>query len=196
MTKSTGCGLFVFLLVAALGYTAWRILTPPRLDPGVPLSQLPPAQREQRRADAKQLETQVNEIVRAGHERRQQTFTLEISAEQLNTLLQDRVDTRKFPIQDLRVGLQPGQLLVQGKAKVSGFSGVATLSGGLTAQNGKLQFTTQDLKIGGISAPDKWQKKVNQSLTQRLNDALNNAPGRIDKVTIETDKMIVSGNSG
>ena len=196
MKKSTGCGLFVFLLVAALGYTAWLVLTPPRLDPGVPLAQLPPAQQAQRREDAKQLETQVNEIVRAGREHRQQTFTLEISAEQLNTLLQDRLDTRKFPIQDLRVGLQPGQLLIQGKAKISGFSGIATLSGGLTAQNGKLQFATQDLKIGGLSAPDKWQQKVNKSITERLNDALKDAPGRIDKVTIETDKMIVSGNSG
>ena len=195
MNKSMGCGLFVFLLIAALGYGAWRVLTPPRVDPGVPLSQLPPAQRAQRREEAKQLETQVNEIVRQGREHRQKSFVLEISAAQLNTLLQDRVDTRKFPIRNLRIGLEPGQLLAQGEARVSGFSGTATLSGALTAQNGKLQFATQNLKIGGLSAPSSWQKKVDKSLTQRLNEALKDAPGRIDRVTIETDKMIVSGNS-
>ncbi len=196
MKKSTGCGLFVLLLIAALGYGAWRVLTPPRVDPGIPISQLPPAQQAQRREEAKQLETQVREIARAGRQNQQQPFTLEISAAQLNTLLQDRVDTRKFPIRNLRIGLEPGQLLAQGDAKVSGFSGTATLSGALTAQNGKLQFATQNLKIAGLSAPDKWQKKIAKSLTERLNDALKDAPGRIDAVTIETDKMIVSGNSG
>ncbi len=196
MNKKTGCGLFVFLILAALGYGAWRVVTPPRVDPGAPISQLPPAQQQERREEAKQLETQIKNIARAGREHQQKTFSLEISATQLNTLLQDRVDTRKFPIRDLRIGLEPAQLLLQGKAKVSGISGTATLSGSLTAQNGKLQFQTQDLKIGGISAPSDWQKKVDKSLTERLNEALKNAPGRIDTVTIETDKMIVSGNSG
>ena len=194
MKKGTGCGVFGLLILGAAGWVFYQARTPPKVG-SVPLAQLSPTQQAARRAEAKQLETQVQEVARAGRNGEHKNFTLRFSSDQVNTLLQDRVDTRKFPIKNLQIGFAPQQLLAQGEAEVSGFSGVVTLTGEVTVQDGKLQFHAQSLQIGGLPAPSKWKEKLDAQISRKLNRALLDAPGRVDKVELQQDVMIVSGQT-
>lgn len=195
MNKRSGCGLAALALIGLALFGVWRARTPPSISSSVPLSQLPPQQQQQRRAEARQLETQVQDLAQAAKTHQRQRFELVITSDQLNTLLQDRLKTEKFPISDLRAGIEPERLLVQGKVNFKGFEGVATLGGNVQAQDGKLVYHVESLQIGGLPAPGKWRDKAEKQITEKLNETLAKTPGRIDRVTLEQDKMTVSGQT-
>ena len=182
------------LFLGALGLFAYTQLSAPRVD-SVPLSQLPPEEQKVRRQEARQLEDQVSNIARAARAGEKKPFVLEVTDEQLNTLLQDRVDLSKFPIRDLRVGFEPGRVVAQGEVKYSGVSATATLVGNVTLENGQLIYITDSLQVMGVPAPAEWKEKLDKEVTKQLNVALKKAPGRVDEVRLESGKMIVSGQT-
>lgn len=190
-----GClGAIVLLALLGAGLWAWTHLRGPRLD-RVPLAKLPAQQQQQRRAEARRLEDQVRDIGRSSRAHEKKPFTLEVSDEQLNTLLQDRVDTSQFPVRNLTVGFEPGRVVAQGDVNYNGFQATATLEGTVKLDAGRLVYTTDSLQVGGLPAPGNWKSKLDSQVTAQLNRALSRAPGRVESVQIEAGKMIVSGQT-
>lgn len=190
-----GClGVLALLLLACGGLWAWTQLSGPRLDRR-PLAKLPVQEQQKRRVEARALEDQVRDIGRSAQAHEKKPFELEVTDQQLNTLLQDRLDTSKFPIRNLAVGFEPGRVVAQGDVKYNGFEATATLEGTVELRGGQLVYETDSLQIGGLPAPKKWKSQLDSQVTEQLNRALSRAPGRVESVRIEAGKMIVSGQT-
>lgn len=194
MMKRFGC----LALLAVLGLGAWvgyRTLFPARVG-GVAFQQLPPQTQKQRRAEAQKLVEDVEKVARAAKKEEKKAFTLSATEQQLNTLLQDRLKTEKFPIRDLRVGLSPGTLTVQGTVNYQGFDVPATLDGALSAQNGELVFEIDSLQLSGLPAPSAWKEKAQKAIGDGLRKALGGGKNaRIENVVVENGKLTVSGRT-
>ncbi|MDF2440916.1 MAG: hypothetical protein JWN98_1900 [Abditibacteriota bacterium] len=193
MKRSAGCLLILLLLVGGALFGVWRARQAPVVGDAVPFAKLPAPEKQRRREEVRVLESKVKEIQRSAKRGEKKPFAIELTEDQLNTVLQDRIDTSKFPISDLRAGMEPNRLLVQGHIKYQGLEGAATLTGNIEVKNGHLNFIAESLQFGVIPAPSKWKTKVETEISKRLNEALANAPGRIDKVAIEQGKMTISG---
>ena len=184
--------LIAAVVLGALAlFLIWRARTPPQV--GESFAQLPPQQQQQRREEVKQLETQVKEIAASARRKEHKPFTLIVTEPQLNTLLQDRLQTDKFPIRNLRAGLHPNLMELQGEVDYKGVNVVATIGGGISAQNGRMVFKADSLKFGGLPAPAKVKKKVESETNKNLNKLLLNAPGKINRVTLQEGKMSIEG---
>src|SRR5690349_17443524 len=109
-----GCLGLILLMVLGGGYVYWRIISPPKV--GTEFAKLSPAEKEERRKDASKLQDSVQDTIRKIKSGDKSPFRLVATENQLNTLLQDRINTDKFPIHDLRVGLADEQLTLQGVA--------------------------------------------------------------------------------
>lgn len=186
--------LILLLVIGAGAFWVYRKVSPPRVSQTVPFAQLSPQQKTLRRNDAQKLTDQVEKIAREIKSGEKKTFHIEASEEQLNTLLQDRLNTAQFPVRDLSVGLSPNLLSLQGRINYKGYDATATLSGDVSVKNGVLDFQAGDLKVQGFSVgslKDKAQKQV----TRALNDWSEKLPGKIEKVLIEDQKITVEGNT-
>lgn len=175
------CGLAVFLV--------WRARTPPI---GEDFARLPLPEKQRRRAAARQLETQVQDLAKAARRKERKHFALAVSEQQLNTLLQDRLNTTKFPIREPRAGLSPGHLSLQGRVNYQGIDAVATLTGNIVVQDGELTYQAESLEVGGFpisSLRDKAQRGITRALRKWQKDA----PGRIERVTIADKQMTIEG---
>jgi hypothetical protein len=193
MKLRTGCALLGLLAVGGVLYGVRQAQTPPSVGTSVPFKQLPAQEQQQKRVEAKRLEEQVEEIARSARNKEKKPFSLVVTADQLNTLLADRLDTSKFPLRDPRIGMEPERLLLQGNVLYKGFEAVVTLTGNVVAQNGDLVFQTENLQIGGLPAPGEWKEKAQREITKQLNSAVKKAPGRIERVQLEQDTMTISG---
>lgn len=193
MKRSAGCALVSLLLIGGALFGVWRARQAPTVGDAVPFAQLPAPEKQRRRAEVRALESQVKEIGRSARQGEKKPFAIVLTEDQLNTVLQERLDTSKFPIRDVRAGMQADRLLVQGQIKYQGIEGPATLAGNLQVEAGRLRFVAESLQFGMIPAPSKWKAKVEAQISERLNEALANAPGRIQKVAIEQGKMTISG---
>jgi hypothetical protein len=193
MKLRTGCALLGLVAVFGAMYGVYRAQNPPQIGGSVPFSQLSAEQKEAKRQSARQLESQVEELARSARKGEKKPFALVVKADDLNTLLESRVDTSKFPIRDPRIGMSPDQLQLQGKVLYKGFEGVVTLAGKVIAQNGQLVFEADSLQIGGLPAPGEWKTKAETEISKQLNNAIKKAPGRVDSVAIEQDQMTISG---
>jgi hypothetical protein len=194
MKNRLGC-LAALVMLGFGGWGAYRALNPPRVG-GVAFNQLPPATQKERRVEAQQLIKQVEEVAKAAKKDERQPFTLTASEDQLNTLLQDRLRTEKFPIHDLRVGLSPDLVTVQGSANYQGFDVPATLSGRLSAQNGALVFQVDSLQLRGFPAPGSLKEKAEKSIGDGLRQAFaRDSKALIDEVIIEDKRLTVRGQT-
>jgi hypothetical protein len=70
----------------------------------------------------------------------------------------------------------------------------ATLSGKVSAQGGKLQFSAESLQVQGFSV-DSLREKAEREITKALNQWSGKLPGRIDSVRIEDKKMTIEGTT-
>lgn len=186
-----GCLVSVIALLGLAAFLFWQARTPPQV--GEVFAQLPPAAQQQRRADAKQFLAQVHGLEDSAHHKDHRPFKLEVTEQTLNTLLQDNLRTEKFQVHDLRAGLAPGQLTLQGRGNYKGLEAVATLIGDVKAQDGKLVYQLDSLKVGGVPAPTEWKTRTQNMVTQKLNDLLNQTPAHIDRVTVAQEKLIIEG---
>lgn len=187
-----GCALIVVLLLVIGGYLFWRIKTPPHVAEN--FKELPSAEKQRRRRETQQLEQQVKDVVRSIKAGNKSSFRLEANAEQLNTLVQDRVRTEKFAIHDLRVGLDDNELTLQGIVPFKGMETTATLTGDVKAENGKLKYSVKKFLIGGLfEAPSKWKRKIEDSVEKNLNKLLTNENIHITRAAVEGKKLIIEG---
>jgi hypothetical protein len=187
-----GCALGVLVLIGAVIYFAWswRARMQPRL--GEDFTKLTPAQKSQRRAEAQQLDSQVRDLAEAAKRHERKPFSIQVTEAQLNTLLQDRLDTSKFPIRQLRAGLSPDRLALQGRILYKGFDATATLQGNITVRDNKLQFKSDTLAVDGFPV-GSLKQKIDREVTQALNRLLQEAPGHVDNVSIGDGQMTISG---
>lgn len=190
-------GSISLLIVLALGgWATYRVLYPPRVG-GVAFSQLAPQAQKQRRVEAQKLVEDVEQVARSARHNEKKRFTLVASEDQLNTLLQDRLKTEKFPIRDLRAGLSPDLLTLQGTANYQGFDVPATLTGTLSARAGALIFNVTSLQLSGLPAPGALKEKAERAIGDGLQRAFQgNARARLESVRIESGKLTVTGTTG
>ena len=177
------------------GFVAYRSFSAPA--PVPQLSSLPPKEQAQRRAEAQQLTTAVDEIARAAKKGERRDFTLSATQDQLNTLLQDKLDIKNAPVSDLSAQLQPGQIILSGRAKTNGLSVPAVITGDLKARDGGLVLEINSLKLGGFKAPGKVKQQAQKAASDALEKALSGGQKlRFGEVKIEREKLTVSGQTG
>ena len=185
----------VLLLVLVGGYFAYRAFSGPAVAPR--LTDLPPAQQAERRADAQQLIEKVDEVARAARENKRSDFEVTATQEQLNTLLQDKIKIKDSPVSELSAALQPGALILSGQAKYQGIQVPVVINGNLRAQNGGLDFQIQSLTLGGFGAPSGWKDKAQKAASDAIEKALSQGQKvRFESVQIENEKLTVKGQTG
>lgn len=187
--------LLLLVFIGAGGYVAYRAFSGPKPAPLV--AKMPPAQRAERRADAQQLVTEVDEVARAARKNERSDFAVTASQDQLNTLLQDKVKLEKSPISGLSAALQPDSLILSGRAKYNGITVPVVINGDLKAINGRLDLQIESLTLGGFGAPKEWKNKVQKLTSEALEKALSDGQKvRFDSVKIEKEQLTVTGQTG
>ncbi len=187
-----GCLGLVLLLIVGGGYLFWRAKTPPTV--GEDFKVLSREEQQRRRNDAQKLEDQTADIVRRVKSGDRKPFRLVATEQQLNTLLQDRIRTDKFALKDLRVGLKSKQLSLQGTVPYKGLETTATLTGDISAQNGRVKFNADKLLIGGLfEAPGDWKEKVEKQVDSQLNKLLSNAKVNVTRAAVEDGQLVLEG---
>ncbi len=186
--------LVLLVVLGAGAYLLYRKVVPSRVSNSVPFAQLAPREKAQRRVEAQKLTAQVEKVAREAKSGEKKSFKIEASEEQLNTLLQERLDTAHFPVKDLNVGLSPSGIALQGRANYKGLDATATLFGNITVENGQLVFKAGDLKVQGFSV-GSMQKKAEKEVTRALNQWSEKLPGKIESVVIEDQKITIEGST-
>ena len=186
--------LILIVVIGAGAFFVYKKVTPPKITNSVPFAQLSPQEKTRRRADAQKLTAQVEKVAREIKSGEKKTFRIQASEEQLNTLLQERLDTSKFPVRDLNVGLTPGELAMQGRVLYQGIDATATLTGNVQVKDGKLDFQAADVKVQGFSV-GSLKGKAEKEITRALNQWSEKMPGRLDNVSIEDKKITIEGTT-
>jgi hypothetical protein len=186
--------LILILVIGAGAFFVYKKVTPPQITTSVPFAQLSPPEKKRRRVEAQKLTDQVEKVTREIKNGTKQTFHIEASEEQLNTLLQERLDTSKFPVRDLNVGLTPGELAMQGRVLYQGIDATATLTGDVSVKDGKLDFQAADLKLQGFSV-GSLRRRAEKEITRALNKWSEKMPGRLENVSIEDKKITIEGTT-
>jgi hypothetical protein len=192
--KKSKIGLILLCLtpMAAVSFFMWR--SNQAQVGGTAFKQLPATEQTRRREHLIQLEEQVKDIGRKVKAKEKAPFELVITEEDLNTLLQDRVDTNKFPIREPRAGFTPGQLTLQGTANYKGISAPASLSGSLHVQGGQVVFKADSLSVQGFpvgSLKDKAENEINKT----LREGLEQTSVKLESITIEQGQMTLRGQT-
>jgi hypothetical protein len=187
-----GLVLLCVLPVVAIVFFWWRQGQAPV--GGTPFRQLPTAEQEQRRAHLGQVEDQIKDIQRKVKKNEKAPFELVITEDDLNTFLQDRINTEKFPFREPRAGFSPGRITVQGTVDYKGFSAPGSLSGTLTVENGQPAFHAESLKVQGFPAPgnlkEKAEKEINKVARTLTEDSV-----KLESATIEVGKITLRGTT-
>ena len=185
----------VLILICAGGYVAYRAFSGPYMAPR--LADLPPAEQTARRVDADKLVREVDNVARAARKNERSQFEVMATQDQLNTLLQDKIKIKNLPIRDLSAQLQPGSLILSGRAKYNGIEVPVVMSGDLRAQSGDLQLQIQSLTLSGFGAPDEWKEKVQRAASEAIEKALSGGQKvRFESVEIAAEKLTVRGQTG
>lgn len=192
--KKSKIGLILLCLtpMALVSFFMWRSNQAPL--GGTSFKQLPAAEQTRRREHLIQLEEKVKDIGRKVKAKEKAPFELVITEEDLNTLLQDRVDTKKFPIREPRAGFTPGQLTLQGMVNYKGIEAPASLSGGLNVQNGQVIFKADSLSVQGFpvgSLKNKAESEINKLLEQ----GLTQTDVKLESISIEQGQMTLRGQT-
>lgn len=187
---STGCGVFLLLLMA---FVCYRVLTMPAIQPR--LADLPAAEQKRRRVDAQRLVQEVENVARKVKRQEKGAWTVTATGEQLNTLLQDRIKVEGTPIKDIGIAIEPDLLLITGTTKYKGFNVPLALSGTLETPKGGFNFVANSLTLGGIPIGGNWKERAQTALTKGLKEALGKSNARFDKVTLEKDKLTLQGHT-
>lgn len=187
-----GCLVVVLLLLVGGGYLFWRAKTSPKI--AEDFRTLAPQIQKERRTEAQKTVDNVEQIMRRAHSGDKSPFRLVFSEDVLNTLLQDRINTEKFPIHDLRIGLANGQLAMQGVLPYKGMEVTATLSGSLSAQGGKIIYNADSLLFNGLlPAPKKWKERAETEIGKGLNKLIEQQNIKITRAAIENQQLLLEG---
>ena len=185
----------VLLLVVVGGYFAYRAFSGPAAAPR--LADLPPAERAERRAQAARLTQEVDRVARASRAGERRPFAVTATQDQLNTLLQDKIEVKNSPVTGLSATLQPNSLVLSGRAQYKGLDVPVVINGDLRARDGGLELQVESLTLGGFGAPQNWKDKAQKASSAALEKALGGGKNvRFEAVKIEDQKLTVSGQTG
>lgn len=191
--------LVSLLVLVALGggaYWWYRSQTAPRVNV-TPFAQLSKPEQQQRRAKAQGVVKQVETIARASKKGEKKPFEVTLTQDELNTLVQDRLKTKNLPIENPRVGLQNGQLVLEADGNYKGISAPVSVAGTVSAQNDDVAFAIDSLSLGGFPAPGDWKEKVQRAVDDGLKKALREkGTAKIDSVEIGDGNMTIKGRTG
>jgi len=186
------------VLLLALGGGFWWIQSQraPRVHV-TPLASLPPQEQQKRRAQAQKAVEQVKAIARDAKSGESKDFTLQLTQDQLNTLVQDRLKTTNVPLRNPRVGLQNGQLIFEGDGNYKGIEAPVSASGTVTAQDGDVAFEIDSLTLGGLPAPSQLKEKAQSVVSDGLKKALREkGSAKIESVEIGDGILTIKGTTG
>ena len=190
--------LVVLLVLVALGggaYWWYRSRTAPRVNV-TPFAKLSRPEQQKRRVKLQNVESQVKAIARASKQGEKKPFEVTISQDELNTLLQDRLKTTNLPLENPRVGLQNGQLIVEADGHYKGLSAPVSVVGTVSAQNDDVAFSIESLTLSGFSLGD-WKEKVQRAVDDGLKKALREkGAAKIDSVEIGDGTLTIKGRTG
>ncbi len=192
--------LLVFaLIVAALGGAAAWVARPPA--PRVTVvnfAALPHAEQGKRRIAAQSAVRRIEAITRRVRHKDKRAFTLSLSQDELNTLLQDRLRAQNLPFKNARVGLQGGLLILEADASYKGLAAPVSLAGKLAARGGGVAFTLDSLSLGGLfPAPASWKAKVQRAVDDGLKHALKDkGAARVESVEVGDGTLDIQGRTG
>ena len=190
--------LVVLLVLVAIGggaYWWYRSRTAPRVNV-IPFAKLSRPEQQKRRAKAQDVVRQVETIARASKQGEQKPFEVTLTQDELNTLLQDRLRMKNLPIENPRVGLQNGQLIIEADGNYKGISAPVSITGTVKAQNGDVSFLIDSLSLGGFSLGD-WKEKVQRAVDDGLKKALREkGTAKIDSVEIGDGTLTIKGRTG
>lgn len=178
-------------IVIAVLLIVWKIRTPPRVG-GEVIAQLPAQVQVERRTEARKITDQVNVIARQSGQSARAPFTLVITQQQLNTLMQDGAANAKSPIKEMRAEITSDHLNFQGTVLYSGMNVVATLSGAPRVEAGKLVYRADSLLMGGVSAPDNIRINSEKTATTQLN-LLIDWRATVNSVTVQAGQLTIEG---
>lgn len=189
-----GC-LLALIVLGTLGLiVVWRVRTPPTVTSVLPITQLAPEQQEQRRESARTVEKQIEDIASSARRRERKPFEFKATAEQLTALMEQHNVAGKSPLRDVRVGIAPGSLSVQGVTTVKGVDLVVTLSGGVALRDNQLVYQAESLYVGGVSTPS-YKDKAERAITEALNRLYDKAPVHLESVILEQDTLTIKGQT-
>jgi len=162
-----------------------------------PLAQLSPQEQTQRRAQAQSVVEQARSIARDAKSGQNKPFQLVLTQDELNTLLQERLQTKNLPIENPRIGLQNGQLIFEADANYKGVQAPVSASGTVSAQNGDIAFQIDSLSLGVFPTPSGWKEKAQRAVDDGLKKALKEkGSAKIESVEIGEGTMTVQGHTG
>jgi hypothetical protein len=185
------------IILGLAGLLFFRAMHPPDNVGGTAFSALSPEEQEKRRHDAQTLVKQVENLAKASKNNEHKPFEIVATEDQLNTLIQDRLQTQNLPVHNPRLGLKDGEITLQGDADYKGFSAPATVTGTLDARDGAVAFHVTSIKVGGFPAPSGWGEKVESKVSEALDKGLRGGKnGRIDSIEITDGQLKVSGQTG
>ena len=188
-------GLLVGVALCVGAYLWFQSAHAPRVQV-VSLSSLPPQEQHQKRVEAKKVEEQVRAIARDAKTSEKKSFQLVVTQDQLNTLIQERLQTKNLPIANPRVGLQNGQLVFEADATYKGIEAPVSATGTVQAQNGDIAFTLQSLSLGMFPTPNGWKEKAQKAIDDGLKKALKEkGSARIESVGIGDGNLTLKGTT-
>lgn len=162
-----------------------------------PLASLSPQEQKVRRAKAQSVVQQVKTIARDAKSGQKKPFELRLSQDELNTLVQDRLQIKNLPISNPRVGLQNGQMVFEADGTYHGIQAPVSASGTVSAQDGDIAFQIQSLSVGGLPAPSDLQDKAQRAVDDGLKKALKEkGAAKIESVEIGDGTMTIKGKTG
>lgn len=189
--RTLGC-LAGLLLCGVAAFALWRILMPP-IAPVVPFSQLSPQEQSRRKADVQRLGQQLRDIKGSAQRKEHKPFTIVVTQEELNTLVQQGLEKQNAPLHDVSIRLDPDLLTLQGRVEIKGIEAPAIMEGNVSAQDNKLAFQAKSLKLRGFNAPEKYRAQAEKIVTDKLNDVIKEAPGRLNTVRVEAGQLKIEG---
>lgn len=182
-----------FFAAIGLAVMVWMNRGPAPIKPEVPFGQLSPAEQQRRQGEVHDLQSQVAGLRASAqrHERRQ--FTLTVTNEELDTLLQNSLSSGRYPVRAVQCEIRTGQIVVQGTVKMHDLDTAVIIGGNVAPENGALAFKVTSLTIQGLPAPSEWKEKAQTTITEKLNQELMSSGVNVTGVQLAEGVMTIVG---
>lgn len=122
------------------------------------------------------------------------SFEIILTEAELNQSLSRAVQDASAPLQDAAVELQPGLLIVTGKAQLGFFPVDLRLAAAVTVQDGKAQAQIQEVQVNGRVVGGAVRQQVDRLLAPYLSQLANLGDGAtLQTVEIGEDEVRIVG---